>query len=90
MNQIFIKGYNKILKICYNLLGIILNIIIRIIRPIIHIRLGAIMSSRIGETAPFIETYLCEQENNNTRKSVDIFFLEDKICNAELIKMYSK
>ena len=48
------------------------------------------MSSRIGETASFFETYLSETDFNKKDRYFDIFFLEDKLCNDVLIQMYSK
>ena len=95
MNQIVFlkKGFGyfaKLRYLPYLIFGLILNIIIRLFRPIIHFRFGLVMSSRIGETASFFETYLCETDFNNKDRFFDIFFLEDKQCNNVLIQMYSK
>ncbi len=89
-NIILLKRvYRRCINFTYIILGFLINIIIRIVRPIIHIRFSVLQSSRIGAVAMLLETYLCERDYNNYNRSLDIYFLEDKICNTELVNMYS-
>jgi len=91
------------------LLGAILSfpfvILLRLLKPIVHVRLGSIRSDRIGHMAPESELYLCRKDagldKNNT---VDIFFhvgMDDSlrlkkrdfsspICNQQLKKMWDR
>ena len=52
-------------------------ILIRIIKPIIHIRFGSVLSARIGHFVYDIEFYLC-QKNKLKNKSLDFFYLDNQ------------
>jgi len=82
-----------ILNICRPEYIIVLPIliIIRFIRPFILIRIGALISSRIGHLAANTELYLCElNEGINKPKNLffDIFYTDyTPVCNTYLLKM---
>lgn len=57
------------------------------------IRIGLIRADRIGHLALEIETYLCEIDagmNIPNSKYKDIFFIEGKISNEQLVKMWRR
>jgi putative glycosyltransferase (TIGR04372 family) len=84
------KLTKNVTKICCLIIGVLINVLIRLCRPIIHIRFGYIMSSRIGEIAPFIESYLNEKDVDKKSSYFDIFCVEEILSNKVLIEMYSK
>lgn len=85
-----------ILNICRPEYIIVLPIliIIRFIRPFILIRIGALISSRIGHLAANTELYLCElNEGINKPKNLffDIFYTDyTPVCNTYLLKMWER
>ena len=57
------------------------------------IRIGSIRSERIGHLALDLETYFCEMDlgfNKPNNKFVDLFFINGKISNFQLIKMLKR
>jgi len=88
----------KVFKVIHDLslfvFGILilpLMIIVRIIKPFIHIRFGPLNSSRIGHFAVNTEIYLCERDNGRfSRKTLDIFYFTPLICNQQLKKMWKR
>ena len=82
----------------FYILGIFFVLIIRLIEPLILIRIGYLVSSRIGHFAGNTELYFCEKDagiNVPSRKYIDIFFhryhpisnifLEEKISSILII-----
>ena len=68
-------------------------IIIRLIRPWYLIRLGELISTRIGHFSMNVELYCCEQEagiNVPSQKYLDLFYLRNIICNRQLEKMWRR
>ena len=68
-------------------IGLPISILIRIISPIILIRIMHINSSRIGEFILNPAIYLYQKEHNinlTSQKSLDIFYLEEKVVNSFL------
>lgn len=69
-------------------------VIIRLIRPWMLVRIGGLISSRIGHFAANTELYLCELDaeiNVPTHRHVDIFYMAYKpICNQQLAIMWRK
>ena len=84
----------KIFKLPFFILAIPIVLIIRLIRPWLLVRLGALMSSRIGHFAANTELYLCEQRagiNLPHQRHLDIFYLAYKpVCNQQLRTMWQR
>ena len=75
-------------------IGFVLLMLIRAIKPIFLIRIGGLRSSRIGHFAANTELYLCEKKSSiNVPKQLhlDIFFFEERpLCNKQLAKMWRR
>lgn len=81
----------KINALCMILLALPLMFIVRILRPLILIRFGDLMSDRIGHLAQNTELYLCEIEAGIRKKGLfDIFFMTKPIANQQLKKMVER
>src|SRR2546426_8416389 len=68
-------------------------IVIRLIRPWFLIRLGGLISSRIGHFTANTELYLCERDagiNLPKRCHVDLFYMAKPICNQQLATMWKR
>jgi len=66
-------------------------IIIRLLRPFQLIRLGQLVSGRIGHFAANTELYLCERDVGvQNSRAYDIFYHSDTICNAFLKKKWEE
>jgi putative glycosyltransferase (TIGR04372 family) len=70
---------------------------IRLISPLIHIRIGRLISHRIGHFSGNTELYLCEKDaglnfsQRRSRKTLDIFYLKySPVCNLYLLKMWKR
>lgn len=64
---------------------------IRLLRPLVLIRFGGLISSRIGHFAANIELYLCDRDlNKNKSRTFDIFYHTSFICNQQLEKMWKR
>lgn len=63
---------------------------IRIIKPIITIRIGRIIGSRIGHFAFEPEMYLCEKDIGFHKNCFDIFFIRESVVNEQLKKMWGR
>ena len=73
--------------------ALLLVLLIRVISFFIIIRLGELFSSRIGHFSVNTELYFCEKNsgiNEPGRRYIDIFFLEEKISNLQLAKMWKR
>ena len=79
-NQVF----TSICKILLFPFAILFLILIRILRPIILIRLGFFYIQRIGHFAFDLEMYLSEKQIKNDKNTFDIFFLSGDPCNSYL------
>lgn len=62
----------------------------RLIRPLILIRFGELITSRMGHFAANIEVYLCERDLTGQQRILDIFYVNDSICNKQLMKMWKR
>jgi putative glycosyltransferase (TIGR04372 family) len=63
-------------------------LLIRIVRPWIYVRMGAIESSRIGHFVMDSALYLARQSTQSNRPSnVNLFYLPDPICNHQWARM---
>ena len=82
-----IKGSpSLLLAIPLSLMSLLL---IFILRPFIHIRIGFFRCDRIGHFAGNTELYLCEKDYQGNR-SVDLFYLPRKPCNLQLLSMWER
>ena len=64
-------------------------IVIRVIKPLIHIRFGKLISDRIGHLAFEPEMYLCEKELKIQQQgTVDLFYCQDRIANSFLLELW--
>ena len=83
----------KILKIPIYFLAAICVLIIRIIRPIILVRIAGLISTRIGHFAANTELYLCEHDagiNVPSQRYIDFFYLTKPISNYQLANMWRR
>jgi len=88
------------LSILVRKIGVILLIIlaapivllVRMLRPLVIIRFGPLMSERIGHFAGCPEVYLCEREAGmyGRSRSIDIFYYSSVICNQQLKRMWGR
>lgn len=71
---------------------VLIVLFIRLLRPLILIRFGELISSRIGHFAANTEVYLCERDlgMHGRQRSLDIFYINSPICNRQLMKMWSR
>lgn len=70
-----------------------LCLVIFLIRPILHIRFGSLISEKIGPFSSQPELILCEKENKiQPTNTFDIFnFCESNfVCNEQLLKMWKR
>jgi len=68
-------------------------VVIRVISPFVVIRIGPLVSSRIGHFAGNIELYLIEKEvgiNVPDKYHIDLFFVEKKVCNTFLYNKWKQ
>ena len=83
-----------LVKVPIYVIAVFFVIVIRLIKPLILVRLGRMTSARIGHFAGNIENYLCERDAGvraPKQRYVDIFFAPDKpICNRQLLDMWSR
>jgi putative glycosyltransferase (TIGR04372 family) len=68
-------------------------LIIRIIKPLLLVRIGSLNNERIGHFAANTELYCCERDEGiNTPDGffVDLFFVSRQVCNFQLLKMWKR
>jgi putative glycosyltransferase (TIGR04372 family) len=66
-------------------------ILIRLLRPFVTVRVGPLISSRIGHFASNTELYLCERAAAaGGRRSFDIFYHLRPVCNQQLKLMWER
>lgn len=82
------------LKLPLFVLAVPAVIVMRLIRPWFLIRLGDMVSSRIGHFAGNTELYLCERDagiNVPNKRYVDLFYMSYRpICNEQLAIMWKR
>ena len=64
-----------------------------ILRPFLLIRIGRLWGDRIGHFSANTELYLCEQDakiNTPKVRYIDLFFIDGRICNNYLLKMWKR
>ena len=66
-------------------------LIIRLLRPLVLIRLGVLRSTRIGHFAGNTEKYLCEhQAGTHPPRTFDVFYCSRIVCNDQLKRMWGR
>jgi putative glycosyltransferase (TIGR04372 family) len=83
----------KVFRLLLYSLAIPAVLIMRLIRPWLLVRLGALISTRIGHFASNTELYLCERKagiNVPSQRHIDIFFMLKPICNQQLAIMWHR
>lgn len=68
-------------------------LIIRLIRPLLLVRIEGLMSSRIGHFAANTELYLCKRDagiNVPNQHYIDLFFMPKPISNQQLASMWKR
>jgi putative glycosyltransferase (TIGR04372 family) len=74
-------------------IAVIVVLVIRIIRPILLVRIGVMRSDRIGHFALETELWLLEQESGVTarpKRSIDVWYAPEPIANRVLYKMWTQ
>ena len=94
-NKLFLKNtWYMISHFPFYVFAIPLVLILRLIKPFILIRIGGLISSRIGHFAGNVELYLCEKDagiNTPKQKYIDLFYYQYKpICNHQLAIMWER
>lgn len=70
---------------------LLIVLFIRLLRPLILIRFGELISSRIGHLAGNTEIYLSERDAGIFgKKSLDFFYTNSFVCNRQLMKMWKR
>jgi len=89
-NKLFLRKFFKLPIYC---LAFIPVLIIRLIKPWLMVRLGALNTQRIGHFAANTELYLCERDvgiNMPSQRHIDLFFMSKPICNPHLAIMWQR
>jgi len=88
---LFTKRGQTLLKYPSIALAIVVVLIVRLIRPLVHIRFGVLPSIRIGHFVSEPELYLCmRDEGLLPQKTVDLFWFTGKISNQQLASMWKR
>lgn len=75
------------------LFAVPLVMLIRFLRPFVLIRIGGLVSTRIGHFAGNTEMYCCEQDagvNNPSARHIDLFYVSNPVCNDQLLEMWRR
>lgn len=86
--------FGQLPKLPFYILAIPAVLIMRIIKPWLLVRVGVLISTRIGHFVANTELYLCEQDagiNVPSSRHIDIFHMGYKpICNKQLATMWQR
>ena len=88
----FTKVIRAILLIPVTVLALLFLLIISVLQPFYLVRLGGLISNRLGHFAGNTEVYLCERDagiNVPNKPYIDIFYMWP-ICNQQLAKMWKR
>ena len=86
------KVIRAILLIPVTVFAVLFLLIISVLQPFYLVRLGGLISNRLGHFAGNTEVYLCERDagiNVPNKPYVDIFYM-GPICNQQLAKMWKR
>jgi putative glycosyltransferase (TIGR04372 family) len=82
---------NNLGRFAVNLVALVLVLLIRVLRPLVVIRIGALASNRIGHYALDAELYLCERDAGLIpSRTFDVFYDGGPVCNQQLRKMWRR
>ena len=87
------RVWQLIYKLPLFFLAVPFVLIIRLMKPWILIRIGGLISVRIGHFGANTELYLCERDagiNVPKKRYIDLFFLINPICNLQLASMWRR
>lgn len=88
------SSFRYVLQVPGYLLAVPLVLVMRLLRPWLIVRVGYLLSSRIGHFAANTELYLCERAagiNVPARASLDLFFFVSRpLCNKQLAILWKK
>lgn len=91
MKNFLITRIKALIKILFLfLIGFPLAILIRVLYPLVHIRVGAIPSERIGHFADDSMHFLCQKDLALSSRSLDLFFLEGPPCNLFFLNLIKR
>ena len=94
MSNIILKTkrlIKRIINILVTIVALPIVILIFVIRPIIIIRFGTLISGRIGHFSGDVEAYLCKQKTLSQKKRhIDIIGCPRRICNSHLKSMWER
>ena len=82
--------FKKSIKLLLGIFFLPVAILIRVLSPVLTIRMGRIIGDRIGHFAFELEMYLCEKDHNLHRRKLDIFFISTTVVNKQLKQMWSR
>lgn len=69
----------------------VIVLVVRLLRPIVLIRLGKLISVRIGHLIGNTEIYLCEKDAGmHGADAVDVFYPSQAVCNYQLDRMWRR
>ena len=81
----------KLLKYPSIALAIVLVLVLRLLRPLVHIRFGVLPGIRIGHFVSEPELYLCMREAGLLpQNTIDLFWFTGKISNQQLALMWRR
>lgn len=90
-NDRLIVLLEKSLSLLLVLSALPIVILVRILRPLIRIRFGKLISLRIGHLAINTELYLCDGDSSaQNQRTFDVFYHIGPISNHQLGKMWNK
>lgn len=95
IKQVKAGGLTVLLKKLFALFLVLLSLpialLIRLLRPLVVIRFGALQSERIGHFAANVDLYLCQRNSGRQNsRNFDIFYCNDRISNYQLKKMWAR
>lgn len=66
-------------------------LVIRLLRPLVLIRIGTINGARIGHFVYETDLYLCERKAGlHPRRSLDLFYYSSPPCNAQMDRLFRR
>ncbi|MGO9738911.1 MAG: TIGR04372 family glycosyltransferase [Desulfomonilaceae bacterium] len=83
----------KLFKVMLLPVAVPVLLIIRLIRPLFLVRIGVLISGRIGHFAANTELYLCERDagiNVPSKRYIDLWYHGGIICNKQLALMWKR
>ena len=81
----------KLRTLADTILAVPAVLLMRLMRPLIRIRVGPLSSSRIGPFSAHLEVYLCERDAGlHGRRALDLFYHALPVCNRQLQAMWDR